>query len=235
MKLTAVTFELPGERFTFRPLRSGGATSLFAPCVSLGDIRRFGWWMSGAFREYLWLGDLQYRHLSTLMANSTSLADQLRLAADKSKGIKFTEPIYMEAEDIPHRTGGKAPLGTRRGSPGSSPGPRSGDDFPDDAGTNGPVVMNIADMTVAQRYPGSVSLEYMKRSAREGPARHDSINRSDEQEKISDANFEVRRGRFRQRGQPARHFSSHQYRSGGKGGAYTGRENRGVLGGMIRG
>ena len=181
MKLTAVTCELPEERFTRHSLRSGGSTSLFFPGVSLVDIRRFGRWMSLTYHEYLWFGDLQYRHLSTLMVNSASSTDQLRLAEDKSKGIKFTEPIYMAAEDMSHMTGGKAPLETRWRSRGSSHGPRSGDDFPDDAETNGPVVMNIADMAVAQHHPGSVAPEYLKRSTREGPARHGDINRSDEQ------------------------------------------------------
>ena len=202
-----------------------GGTSLFVAGVSVGDIRRFGRWMSVTFHEYLWFGDLQYRHLSALVVNSASLADQLRVAEDKSNGIKFTEAIYMEAEDMSHRTGGKSPLEMRWRSPGSSPGPRPDDDFPDDAETNGPVVMNIADMAVAQHHPGSVALEYLKRSAREGPARHDDISRSDEQEEISDANFEVWMERFRQRMQQARHFSRQQYRSGGEGGAYTGRES----------
>ena len=76
----------------------GGATSLFVSGVSLGDIRRFGRWRSATFHEYLRFDDLQYRRLSELMVNSASLTDQLRLAADKEIGVKFTDPLYIEPE-----------------------------------------------------------------------------------------------------------------------------------------
>ena len=95
LKLAAVHFELPPERFSCHSLRSGGATSLFVSGISLEDIRRFGRWRSVTFHEYLWFDDLQYRHLSGLMVNSASLTDQLRLAAGKEIGVQFTEPIYI--------------------------------------------------------------------------------------------------------------------------------------------
>ena len=192
MKLAAVSFELPEERRTRHSLRSGGATSLFVSGVSLEDTRRFGWWRSVTSHEYLWLGDLQYRHLSSWMANSASLADELRLAADKTRNIKFTEPVYMEAEDMTHRTGCTSPLVMRWRSPGSSPEPRSGDDFPEETVT-------MADMTVAQRHPGSVALEYLKRPTRAGPDSTATAKRSAEQERASGANFLKLQEKFRQR------------------------------------
>ena len=139
--------------------------------------------MSANFREYLRFGDLQYRHLGDLVVNSASLTDQLRLASDKPKGIKFAEPIYMGPEGLSHRKGGRCPLEMRWTSSGSSPDPQSDETFPDDAHQERPVELKVSGMTVAPLRPGSIALEYHKRYTREWPARHDDVKRSDEQEK----------------------------------------------------
>ena len=52
------------------------------------------------FREYLWLGDLQYRRLGDLMVNSSGLTGQPLWAMVKQKELgpppptTTTEPIY---------------------------------------------------------------------------------------------------------------------------------------------
>ena len=70
-------------------LRSGGSKSLPLPDVSLQDIRRFRRWEPTTSHEYLRFADLQYRHISALMANSAGLADQHLPEADKTDGIRF--------------------------------------------------------------------------------------------------------------------------------------------------
>ena len=67
--------------------------SLFAPVVPLGGIRR---WRSENSREYLWLGDLQYRKLIELVAYSSGLTDQIRLAAETSSRDAPNEPTFQD-------------------------------------------------------------------------------------------------------------------------------------------
>lgn len=191
LKLSARSSEPPESRLSGHSLRSGAA-SLFVSCVPLEDIRRFGRWRAVAFREYLWFGDLQYRHLGDLVGNSAGLTDQLRLAAGNTGEIRFFEPTFTDCGR--RRTGGKeTPLGMRWRSAGSSPQPRSGSESQSVNGRDRkPQELpgwKVLSTRSEDNRPGSVTLGYLSRPVREHPPSNDVCSKS--QEKRFDGNFKA--------------------------------------------
>ena len=91
LRLAAKDFALTEERYSRHPLRSGWTTSLFAPGVPLGGIRRLGRWLTMAIREYLRFDYPHYFYLGDLSSCSSGLTDQLRLEEESSD-----KPIFAE-------------------------------------------------------------------------------------------------------------------------------------------
>ena len=69
--------------FAAHSLRAGGASTLFANGIALGEIKRFGRWIGDTFHIYLYGDTLNLRVLSSALCTDNQLLDQIRTASDQ--------------------------------------------------------------------------------------------------------------------------------------------------------
>ena len=133
-----------------------------------------------------------------MIASCTSLTDQLRLAAEKENGVTFDDPLEIESEKMDHRAGGKQALVARARSVGSSPESRRREGRSQEREEELRATRSGKGMKTEEHHRGSVALEYLKKSVREG-SNQSKKTKDEAWHRRSEKNYQSWEEKFRRR------------------------------------